>query len=92
MMAQQVMKIPVIANLTKDTVAIHLVSSLRAHVFPELQKLNTAVNNTNDYHQIKLEVASSYLSNLGFAIDRLKKKWRQMNPKKYSTYKVNVTR
>lgn len=91
-MAQQVMKIPVNHNITDETIAVHLVSSLRGHVFPELQKLTPAINNKNVYHPIKLEVTKGYLSNISFAIDRIKKKWRQMNPKKYSTYRVNVTR
>lgn len=91
-MAQQVMKIPVNNNITNETIAVHLVSSLRGHVFPELQKLTPAINNKNVYHPIKLEVTKEYLSNISFAIDRIKKKWRQMNPKIYSTYRVNVTR
>lgn len=93
MMAQQVMKIPVNDNITNETIAVHLVSSLRGHVFPELTKTNAhTVDDSADFKRIKLEASKGYLSNLSFAIDRIKKKWRQMNPKKYSTYRVNVTR
>lgn len=92
-MAQQVMKIPVNDNITDETIAVHLVSSLRGHVFPELTKTNAhIVDDSADFKQIKLEASKGYLSKLSFATDRIKKKWRQMNPKKYSTYKVNVTR
>ena len=92
-MAQQVMKIPVNENITDQTIAVHLVSSLRGHVFPELLKIDAhIVDDTADCKQIKVEATKGYLSTLSFAIDRLKKKWRQMNPQKYANYEVNVTR
>lgn len=92
MMAQQVMKIPVKDNLTKDSIAIHLVGSLRGHVFPELQKLfsdNTLIHN---FQVIKLMHTNKYLTKLDFAMDRLKKKIRQTWPKKIINYKVNLSR
>ncbi|RYY08331.1 MAG: hypothetical protein EOP43_00220 [Sphingobacteriaceae bacterium] len=90
-MAQQVMKIPVIDNITNKTIAVHLVSSLRGHVFPELKKLTTS-NLGNDYQQINLEAVRKHLSKISFAIDRLKKKWRQMRPYKVANYMVNLNR
>lgn len=91
-MAQQVMKIPVNDNITNEIIAVHLVSSLRGHVFPELLKIDAEILDAAHSKQIKLEATKGYLSKINFAIDRLKKKWRQMNPKKYSNYKVNVTK
>ena len=92
MMAQQIMKIPVKANLTEDIIAVHLVGSLRGHVFPELQSIPPPAADDNNYLQIRLMVHNRYLNNISFGIDRLKKKWRQMRPKKFSNYQVNVTR
>ncbi len=91
-MAQQIMKIPVNDNITDEIIAVHLVSSLRGHVFPELLKIDAQILDSASYEEIKLKVTKGYLSKISFAIDRLKKKWRQMNPKKYSNFSVNVTR
>ncbi|RYE14187.1 MAG: hypothetical protein EOP34_07155 [Rickettsiales bacterium] len=91
-MAQQVMKIPVLDNITNEIIAVHLVSSLRGHVFPEIKELNTSNHNNDIYQQINLEHVKNHLSKFNFAIDRIKKKWRQMNPDKINNYKVNLNR
>lgn len=91
-MAQQVMKIPVLNNIDDETIAVHLVSSLRNHVFPELKKLNVSNDSKKNYKQMDLEAAPKYLSKMSFAVDRLKKKWRQMYPDKIANYKINLTR
>ncbi|WP_419803155.1 hypothetical protein [Mucilaginibacter sp.] len=92
MMAQQVMKYPIQDNITSETIAIHLVSSLRTNIYNVLERDFSQKSKSTNFNHIELEYNENHLSKLGFLIDRLQKKWRQMNPKKYSNHNSNVVR
>lgn len=92
MMAQQIMKIPVVENITSDSIAVHLVGSLRGHVFPPLEKFKPIYSDTSKFIEVRLSSSTGYLSKSSFFIDRLRKKWRQMRPNnKYAQYRANWT-
>lgn len=92
MMAQQVMKAPVKDNITQNTIGVHLISSLRGHVFDGLQAIPVPAVTSAIYVQVKLKRANRFLNLTGFAKDRLQKKWRQIRQDRYLKFKDNWTR
>lgn len=80
-MAQQVMKPPILDKITEDTIAVHLVYSLRDWVFDLLKTLPSPLNDGKPYQQIKLEPAKNHLNKIQFTSEWLRKKWHRITNK-----------